>query len=141
MRQAALSGSMRIVSLLVALAILALSSGCASMFKGTKETIYIRSNLPNTTFFANERELGTGSSAITTIPKKKLSKTILRAEKQGCHPKTAPIETSFDAVTLLGVFLDYGIVSIICVDWLGTGAITQAAQTEYILTPEPITQD
>jgi len=114
-------------------------SGCASMFSGTTETIYIRSNLPETKFYANERELGTGTSAIVTIPKKKLSKTTLRAEKKGYHSKTTPIDTSFDPVTLLGVLIDYGIFTIVCIDGLGTGAITKAAQTDYILTPEPIT--
>lgn len=116
-------------------------SGCASMFSGTKETIYVRSNLPNTTFFANGRELGTGTSAVATIPKKKLSETTLRAEKKGYHTVSTPVETSFDPVTLLGVLLDYGIVSIVCVDWLGTGAVTKAAQTDYILTPTPITEE
>ena len=130
-----------IASVSVMLASTILLSSCATILKGTKETIYVRSNLPHTTFYANERELGTGTSAIVTIPKKKLGKTILRAEKQGCHSKTTSIETSFDATTLLGLFWDCGIISIVCVDWLGTGAVTKADQTEYILTPEPITQE
>jgi len=129
---------MKCISFLLAVSVLFFSSGCASMFNGTTETIYLRSNLPNTTFYANAREIGRGTSAVTTIPKKQLSKTTLRAEKAGCHPKTTPIETSFDATTLLGVFLDYGIFSIVCFDWIGTGAITKAAQTDYILTPEPM---
>jgi hypothetical protein len=106
------------------------------MFSGTKETIYIRSNRPNTVFYANERELGTGSSVVFTVPKKKLSSTTLRAEKKGYTAKTAPIETAFDPVCLLGIFLDYGVISILCVDCVGTGAVTKAAQTEYVLTPE-----
>lgn len=121
--------------LLLAATCLLLNS-CATMFSGTKETIYIRSNRPNTVFYANERELGTGSSVVFTVPKKKLSSTTLRAEKKGYTAKTAPIETAFDPVCLLGIFLDYGVISILCVDGVGTGAVTKAAQTEYVLTPE-----
>jgi hypothetical protein len=113
-----------------------LLNSCASMFSGTKETIHVRSNLPNTVFYANERELGRGSSATFTLSKKKLSSTTLRAEKKGYNTKTVPIETSFDAVCLLGILIDWGVFSIICVDWLGTGAVTKAAQTDYVLTPE-----
>jgi hypothetical protein len=113
-----------------------LLNSCASMFSGTKETIHVRSNLPNTVFYANERELGRGTSASFTLPKKKLSTTTLRAEKKGYNTKTMPIETSFDAVCLLGILIDWGVFSIVCVDWLGTGAVTKAAQTDYVLTPE-----
>ena len=87
-------------------------------------------------FFANNRELGRGTSAITTIPKKNLKNTVLRVEKENCHSKSSPIETSFDGITLLGILLDFGIVSILLVDWAATGAVNQAAQTDYILTPE-----
>ena len=131
---------MRSFVLLLLLTIAMLGSGCASMFHGTKETIHIRSNLPGTTFFANERELGTGTSAITCVSKRKLSRTILRAEKKGYHTASTRVETSFDATSLLGIFIDYGIFTILCVDIIGTGAITQAAQTEYILTPRPMEQ-
>lgn len=111
-------------------------NSCASMFHGTKETIHIRSETPNTTFFAGEQEIGKGSSAVVTISKKKLSKTILRAEKGNCSTKTTPIATEFDGVSLLGLLLDLGIVSILVVDLGATGAVHQAAQTDYVLTPE-----
>lgn len=113
-----------------------LVSGCAAMFHGTKETIHVRSEEPATSFFVNNREIGKGTSAVTTLPKKDLRSTVLRAEKKNCHTKSSPIETSFDAVTLLGIFWDFGIISILVIDWAATGAVTQAAQTDYILTPE-----
>jgi hypothetical protein len=111
-------------------------SGCAAMISGTTDTIHVRSEVPDTIFYANSREIGRGYSAITSIRKKDLSSTTLRAEKEGCHPKSAPIETTFDVVTLLGVFIDYGIVSILIIDGLATGAIIKAAQVDYILTPD-----
>lgn len=111
-------------------------NSCAAMFHGTKETIHVRSEKPNTIFFAGEQEIGRGSNAVTTISKKKLSKTTLRAEKNGCSTKTVPIETKFDGVSLLGLLLDLGLISILVVDLGATGAVHQAAQTDYILTPE-----
>ncbi len=113
-------------------------SGCAAMFNGTTDTIHVRSHEENTIFFANEREIGRGLSATTVIAKKELGRTVLRAEKEGFHPATAAITTRFDATTLLGVLLDWGIVSVFIVDGVATGAIRRAAQTEYVLTPQPI---
>jgi hypothetical protein len=121
--------------LAIILPVLVLSSGCASMFNGSKETIYVRSNVDNTVFYANAREIGRGTSAVTTIPKKQITKTTLRAEKEGCVTQSTPIITEFDWTTLLGIPIDFGIVSIIIVDGIGTGAINKASQTEYVLTP------
>lgn len=111
-------------------------SGCAAMFHGSSETIHVRSEEADTRFFVNEREIGKGTSAVTALPKKGLSKAVLRAEKQACITKSTPIPTEFDALTLLGILIDFGIISILVVDWAATGAVTKAAQTDYVLTPE-----
>lgn len=113
-----------------------LTQGCASMFHGTNETIQVRSEEPDTRFFCGTREIGKGTVAITTIPKSNLGSLVLRAEKKGCNPKTVPIETKFDPTTLLGIFIDYGIVSILLIDWAANGAVVRAVQNDYILTPE-----
>lgn len=133
---------MKVIALVVTACFFALIvSSCAAMFHGTKETIYVRSEEPNTVFFANNRELGKGTSAVTTIPKKDLSDTVLRTEKETCYPKSSPIYTSFDGITLLGILIDWGIISILVIDWGVTGAVTKAAQVDYLLTPEcPKTQ-
>lgn len=112
-----------------------LSTGCAAMFSGTSEQIHVRSEEPQTRFFLNERELGNGSSAVTTVSKNQLDRAVLRATKEGCEERSTPIATSFDGVSLLGVFVDFGIVSIVVVDWLATGAVTKASQTDFVLTP------
>lgn len=117
-------------------ALLVSSTSCAAMFSGTKETIHVRSEEPDTRFFLNERDLGRGQSAATTISKKQLGRAVLRAEKEGCNARQMPIATSFDGVTLLGFLLDAGIISILVVDWLATGAVTKAAQTDYVLSPD-----
>ena len=64
------------------LAVLLTVSSCATMFHGSKETISVRSDEPDTRFFLNERDLGRGYSAVTTIPKSKLSDAILRAVRE-----------------------------------------------------------
>lgn len=125
---------MRAISLVVIMALL--MSGCASMFHGTKENIHVRSDEPGTVFFVNNREIGKGTSASTTIPKKRLGDATLMAKKAGCLSKSSPVETQFDGITLLGILIDLGIVSILIVDWGSTGAVTKAAQTNYILTPD-----
>jgi hypothetical protein len=115
--------------------LLLVSTSCAAIFNGTSETIHLRSDQQQTRFFANDRDLGTGSSAIATIPKNQLKRTVLRATKEGCEDAVGPVATGFDAVTLLGLLLDLGIVSIVVVDWAATGAITKASQHSYVLTP------
>ena len=127
--------NMKTLSVFLSGVILSITTGCASMFNGGSEMIYLRSNEPNTTFYANARELGTGTTAVTSISKKQLKKTTLHAKKPGYNSVSTPIETEFDSTSLLGIFVDYGVFSIICVDWLGTGAITKASQNDYILTP------
>ena len=111
-------------------------TGCAAMFHGASDTIHVRSEEADTSFFADERDIGKGTSAVTALSKKGLSKVVLRAEKTGCSPRSVQIPTEFDALTLLGILIDFGLISILVVDWAATGAVTKASQTDYILTPE-----
>jgi hypothetical protein len=127
-------GLMIVTSLVVMASFLV--SGCAAIFHGTTERIYVRSDEPDTRFFVNEREIGKGTSASTAINKKELKQAVLRAEKTGCDVKSSPILTAFDATSLLGILIDWGIISILVVDWAATGAVTKAAQADYVLTPE-----
>jgi hypothetical protein len=129
-----MSAKMKTVSMIVIVAFI--SSDCASMFHGTKDTIYLRSDEPDTHYYCNDRDLGKGSTAFVTIRKADLSSSTLRAEKPGCTTKTTKIDTKFDATCLLGILIDWGIVSILIVDWGSTGAVKRAAQTEYVLTPD-----
>jgi len=111
-------------------------TGCATIFHGESETIHVRSEEADTLFFANERDIGKGTTAVTSLPKKGLSKAVLRAEKAGCGTKSVPIPTEFDALSLLGILIDFGLISILVVDWAATGAVNKASQTDYVLTPE-----
>ncbi len=125
---------MKTISLVVIISFLA--SGCASIFHGTQETLHVRSEEPDTQFYINNRDIGKGTFADVTIAKKELSKSVLHAEKKGCNTKSAPVVTSFDGITLLGILIDLGLISILVVDWGVTGAVTKASQTNYVITPE-----
>jgi len=106
--------------------------GCATMFNGSSDQIAVRSNEPGTKIYIDEMEVGT-DSAIWAVPKK--GSHFIRVSKNGCADTQVPIKYSFDATSLLGVLLDFGIVSMALVDGVGTGAITKADQTAYVLTP------
>ena len=107
-------------------------TGCATMFHGSSDQIAVRSNEPGTKIYIDEMEVGT-DNAIWAVPKK--GNHTIRVSKTGCTDTQIPIKYSFDATSLLGVLLDFGIVSMLLVDGAGTGAITKADQTAYVLTP------
>ncbi len=48
---------------------------------------------------------------------------------------TVPVSKSFDATTLLGIFVDFGVVSILVVDGVGTGAWQKFDQNAFIVDP------
>lgn len=53
-------------------------------------------------------------NTVTTFKKDKTYK--ISARKEGCETTTVPAPKSFDALTLLGVLLDYGVISVLLVD-------------------------
>lgn len=107
-------------------------SGCAAMFNGSSQQVSIRSNVDDVELYVNEQYIGKGNG-VTTFQKKK-SYTIT-ARKKGCEQVTIPVSKSFDATTLLGVFIDFGVISILVVDGVGTGAWQQFDQTSYVIDP------
>ncbi|GAA5270171.1 hypothetical protein VCV51_033960 [Vibrio cholerae V51] len=100
------------------------------MFHGTSQQVSIRSQNPSAKIYVNEAYLGNGN--VITAFKKNQNYTI-RVEEDNCHSVTIPVTKSFDATTLLGIFIDFGIVSILVVDGVGTGAWQQFDQTSYIV--------
>jgi hypothetical protein len=119
------------VTVVVALLVNSLS-GCAAMFHGTTQQIAVRSNVPGTEIFVNEAYVGK-DNGVTTFQKNK--NYMITARKSGCTDTTIPASKSFDAITLLGVLLDWGILSILIVDGAATGAWQQFDQTSYVLDP------
>ncbi len=115
--------------LMVFIAIFTLS-GCAAMFNGTSEQVNIRSKNPTARIYVNSQYLGDGS-VITSFKKNK--NYTISVEEDNCSTVTIPVTKSFDATTLLGVFVDFGIVSILVVDGVGTGAWQKFDQTSYMV--------
>ncbi|MGE4231895.1 MAG: PEGA domain-containing protein [Bacteriovoracia bacterium] len=124
-------GKKKICTILI-LIVLA-NTGCATLFRGTKDTISVRSDDPDAKIFIDERYIGKGT-AIQSVPKK--GNHIIRVSKKGCADATQSIPYSFDPTSLLGILIDLGIISMLVVDGLATGAISSADQTNFVLNPE-----
>ncbi len=110
----------------------AMNTGCATMFHGATQQVAIRSNMPDADIYVNEAYVGRGSG-VTTF--KKSSNYMITVRKDGCQAAMVPASKSFDAVTLLGLFIDFGIVSILVVDGAATGAWSQFDQTSFVVDP------
>jgi uncharacterized protein YceK len=109
-------------------------TGCASMFSGTTQKLTLRSEVPGTDFYVNDEKVGT-DNVIVTIPKKRIKNTEIVAKKEGCTNAISSVDTAFDATTLLGVFVDLGLFSILLVDYGINGATREATKTNYMLNP------
>jgi len=107
-------------------------TGCAAMFHGSTQQVAVRSNVPGTELFVNEAYVGK-DNGVTTFQKSK--SYMITARKAGCTDTTVPASKSFDAITLLGVFWDLGIVSVLLIDGAATGAWQQFDQTSYVIDP------
>lgn len=107
-------------------------SGCAAMFNGTSQQIAIRSNVPDTEIYVNERYVGR-NSAVTSF--KKNQDYVITARREGCQAMSVQPEQSFDATTLLGILIDWGLISILVVDGVATGAWSDFDQTSYVVDP------
>lgn len=110
-----------------------LTQSCALMFNGSQDTIMIRSNEDDVKIYVNEGYVGK-NSAVTVINKK--GDYIIRVAKKGCEDRTIPITRTFDATTLLGILIDFGVITVLVVDGVATGAWSKAKQTSYVIDPE-----
>jgi len=123
----------RLISMLTAASVLTMSlSGCAAMFHGSTQQVAVRSNVPGTEIYANEAYIGK-DNGVTTFQKNK--NYMLTARKAGCTDVNVPASKSFDAITLLGVLIDLGLVSVLLIDGAATGAWQQFDQTSYVIDP------
>jgi hypothetical protein len=120
------------ISLLAIPIMMTILVGCAAMFHGTSEQVSITSNDKDTKLYVNGAYVGTGN-AVTTFKKK--NNYVIEARKDGCISSNLPAAKSFDGITLLGVFVDFGIISILVVDGAATGSWQQFDQTNYIIDP------
>ncbi|SFM91115.1 hypothetical protein [Nitrosomonas communis] len=117
------------ISLLTAITLL---SGCASTFHGTSQQVVIRGKQPDVDLYVNEAFIGRGNG-ITVFKKKE--EYVITARKEGCIPASISASKSFDTTTLLGMFIDLGIISILVVDGAVTGAWRKFDQTSFVIDP------
>ncbi len=103
------------------------------MFNGSSQQVAIRSNVDGAEIYVNEAYLGKGN-AVTTFKKKE--NYVISARREGCDSVSLPAPKSFDATTLLGIFLDFGIITILVIDGVATGAWQQFDQTSYVVDPQ-----
>jgi len=123
---------MNALRLIIASTFLLALAGCASMFNGSSQTVSVRSDVAGTKLYVNEIYVGK-NSGIATLKKKK--NYVITARKEGCSDTLIPVSKSFDATTLLGLLIDWGIISILIVDGAATGAWQQFDQTHYVVDP------
>lgn len=102
------------------------------MFNGSTQMVSVRSNVDDTSIYVNEGFIGK-QNGVTTFKKKE--NYVIRVEKEGCESTSVNASKSFDATTLLGIFIDYGIVSILVIDGMATGAWQKFDQTSYVIDP------
>jgi hypothetical protein len=107
-------------------------TGCATMFNGSTQVMSIRSNYDDAKLYVNEEYIGKGNGTQTF---KKKGHYKITARKEGCADTTLIPTKSFDPTTLLGILLDWGIISILIVDWAATGAVHKFDQTGYLIDP------
>lgn len=108
-------------------------AGCATMFNGSSQVISIRSSMDDAKLYVNESYIGKGNGTETFQKKKNYTIT---ARKEGCRDTSVVAAKSFDPTTLLGILLDWGIISILIVDGAATGAVQKFDKTSYLIDPD-----
>ena len=113
-------------------AVLMLNSACATMFNGSSASVSIRSEDPKAKLYLNDTYIGQGGATLSVSKKGNHS---IRATKEGCGDGTTAIQKKFDPTSLLGILIDFGIVSMLIVDGAATGAISDIEPKNYVVNP------
>jgi hypothetical protein len=107
-------------------------TGCAAMFHGSNDQVTVTSGDPDAKLYVDATYLGKGSG--TTFVKRNTIHTVF-AKKNGCADGIVQTQTSFDSVSLLGILIDFGVISMLVVDWGATGAMWKTDPLLYSVTP------
>lgn len=107
-------------------------TGCAAMFHGSNDQVTITSGDPDAKLYMDANYLGKGSGTI--FVKRNTVHTVF-AKKKGCADGIVQTQTSFDSVSLLGILIDLGVISMLVVDWGATGAMWKTDPLLYSVTP------
>ncbi|MBT9496558.1 MAG: PEGA domain-containing protein [Zoogloea oleivorans] len=120
--------SKKLVSALIATS-LALS-GCASIIKGNSDNITVNSLEKGSVIYVDGAARGVDTAMVNI---KKGKPHTLRVEKEGCKAVTGESGEAFEPVSLLGILLDFGILTI-PIDMI-SGAAWKVDPTTYTMTP------
>lgn len=116
---------------------LSLTSGCASIIKGSSDKITVTSLEKDTVIWVDGAPRGRDA---VTVDVKKGKPVALKASKPGCQDISIETTESFDPTSLLGILIDFGIFSI-PIDMISGAAWKQSPST-YTVTPIcPIAQN
>lgn len=107
-----------------------LLGGCASLIHGSYDTITVNSLEPGTRILVDGVPRGTDTA---TVQVKRGEPHVIRAEKPGYEPLVVETGDAFDTTSLLGIFIDLGIVSI-PIDMI-SGAAWKTQPLLYTVTP------
>ena len=108
----------------------ALTSGCASIIKGNSDRITVTSLEKDSVIWVDGAPRGRDA---VTVDVKKGNPVSLKATKQGFQDVSIETTESFDATSLLGILIDFGIVSI-PIDLI-SGAAWKQSPTTYTVSP------
>ena len=121
---------MKKIALLASVVSVGLLSGCASVIRGTSDTVTVNSLEKGTTIYINGAPRGVD---VAQVQVKRGNVHQIRVEKEGCQPVAETTSEKFDATSLLGILLDFGLITI-PVDLI-SGAAWKAEPTTYTVTP------
>jgi len=103
---------------------------CASIIHGTTDTITVNSLDPQATIYVDGAARGVG---VAQIDVKRGKKHAIWAVKDGHQSSIVETGESFDPTTLLGILIDFGIITI-PIDLI-SGAAWRVEPTTYTVTP------
>jgi hypothetical protein len=116
-------------NVIIAASCLALS-GCASIFSGNSDEITVQTLEEGSVIYVNGMPRGKDNALVQV---KRGQTHNIMVKKKGCQDAIAETGRSFDPRSLLGVFIDFGIVSIPA-DFAIGGAMA-TSPTTYTVTP------
>ncbi len=118
------------ISKVCLLALAVAASGCSSIIHGGHDTVTINSLEKGATIYVDNIPRG---ADIVQVDLERGESHIVRATKPGCTDTITPVTDKFDTTTLLGIFLDLGIISL-PVDFI-SGSAWKITPKTYTVTP------
>jgi len=108
------------------------NSSCAYLIHGTSDEINIQSSNPKAELYLDDQPIGIGSAMAIVHRDKTYT---IQAKAAGCETRTVQTGDRFDPISLLGLIIDFGIVSILIIDMAITGAAWKTYPRTYIVNP------